>query len=100
MAIIVSEERNSGASLIRLVGWLGVLAIIGAAIYYIFFVTPDVVVIPPSGNLQNIAPIASITIHPEDVINSAAFQSLQESIPAPSPSGPVSVGRSNPFMTP
>ena len=100
MAIIVSEEKNRSASLVRLAGWFAVLATVGAAIYYIFFVTPDVVVIPPGGNLQSIAPIATITIHPEDVINSAAFQSLQTNIPPPSPSGPVSVGRSNPFANP
>lgn len=97
MAIIISEEKSK-ASLISLLGWLGILAVIGAAVYYIFFSAPELVIIAPSGNVGAIAPIAQIALHPEDVINSPAFQSLQTQVPLPSPTGPTPIGRSNPFL--
>jgi len=97
MAIIVNEEK-SRTNLISLLGWLGILAAVGAAVYYIFFAAPELVIIAPSGNLGAIAPIASITIHPEDVINSPAFQALQAQIPPPSATGPALIGRTNPFL--
>ena len=99
MAIIVTEEKNR-TNMLRIVGWLGILAVIGASIYYIFFAAPELVIIAPSTSLSQIAPIAQINIHPEDVLNSAAFQSLSSPIAQPTPSGPVSVGRTSPFIAP
>lgn len=100
MAIII-EERKSRASLVRLIGWLAVIVIIGVAAYYIFFAAPQLVIVSPSGGLQSIAPISQVTLHPEDVLNSPAFQSLKiPAFPLPSPQGPAAVGRVNPFVSP
>jgi len=100
MAIIVEDEQKSGSNLIRLLAWVGLLAVILIAIYYVFFSAPQLVIIPPSGNLSTIAPIANVNLNAQDVVNSPGFQSLHSSIPLPSPQGPASVGRPNPFVSP
>ena len=100
MAIVVEEEK-SRVNIVSLLGWLSVIAVIGVAIYYIFFVTPESVIIPPPAGFQNITPIAQVTLHPEDVLNSPSFVSLQSpSFPLPTPQGPAGVGRSDPFLAP
>lgn len=100
MAIVVEEDRNRGNSL-RILGWVAILILLGAAIYYIFFAAPELVTISPPANFQNIAPLSQITLHPEDVLNSAAFQALKPpAFPLPTPQGPAAVGRVNPFITP
>ncbi len=76
MAIVVEEEQ-SRTDIVRLLGWLTVLCIIGAAVYYIFFAAPELVVIPTPTGFNTITPLAQMTIHPEDVLNSAAFQTLK-----------------------
>lgn len=99
MAIIVEEERNK-TNYVRLLGWLGILVVFGATIYYIFFAAPELAIIQPTGNLNTIVPFASISLNPQEVVNSAAFQSLHPSVPHPTPSGPAGVGRTNPFIPP
>ena len=100
MAIII-EEKKRGTNLIRLGGWVGILVIVGIAIYYVFFAAPELVNIAAPPGLQNIAPLSQITLHPQDVLNSPAFQALKPpSFSLPSPQGPTAVGRSNPFIAP
>jgi len=99
MAIIVEEEKNRG-KLILLLGWTGILIVIGATIYYIFLAAPELAIIQPTGNLGTIAPIANINLNPQEVVNGAAFQSRHPSVPHPSPTGPANVGRPNPFIAP
>lgn len=98
MAIIVEEEKKK-TNAIGLLGWLGILIAVVVAAYYIFFAAPELVVIPPSGSLGEIAPIVSTNLNPSDVINSPAFQVLQSTIPPINPSSTAS-GRSNPFLAP
>jgi len=99
MAIIVEEDKGK-SNIGKIVGALAILGIIGASVYYIFFAAPELVIIAPTGALSTIAPIAQVSLHPEDVINSASFQALKPGIPAPSSTGPGTVGRSNPFILP
>ena len=81
--------------------WVVFLLIIVAAAYYIFFAAPELVVIPPSGGgLDAIAPIATLSVHPQTVVQSPEFQSLQSTITPPTPQGPAGVGRPNPFIAP
>lgn len=99
MAIVVEEgERKS--NWLGIIGWVVFLGIIGAAAYYVFFVQPQLVTIPASGNLGTVAPIANIALHPEAVLQNPEFQTLNSNIVLPSPSGPAGVGRSNPFIAP
>jgi hypothetical protein len=99
MAIIVEEEQKK-SNLFGIIGWLVFLAIAGAAVYYVFFAQPELVTIPASGTLGTIAPIAQTALHPETVVQGAAFQALKSTITLPSPSGPVTVGRTDPFIAP
>ncbi len=99
MAIIV-EEGKKKTNILGIAAWVVFLIILGASLYYIFFAAPELVVLPDTGSLNAIAPIASLSLHPQDVVGSAAFKALQSTVTPPSPSGPVSVGRSNPFVAP
>lgn len=99
MAIVV-EEGEKRTNLLGIIGWLVFLGIVAAAIYYVFFAQPELVVITSSGNLSTIAPIANTSIHPDSVIKSSAFQSLTSTVPLPTPQGPAAVGRTNPFVAP
>jgi hypothetical protein len=99
MAIIVDEGEKK-TNLLGIVGWVVFLAIAAAAIYYIFFAQPQLVVIPASGTLGTIAPIAETAIQPDVVIQSPAFAALTSTVPLPTPQGPASVGRTNPFIAP
>ena len=99
MAIVVEEEKKS-SNTFAFFGWIIVAAIIVAAIYYIFFVTPVPAVIAPSGAAGTIGSIPSINVNPQDIVGGAEFQQLQPYIAEPTATGPVSVGRQNPFVAP
>jgi len=101
MAIIVEEGKSNSGNIIRIAGWIGILGILGVAIYYIFFAAPELVIITPPVSLQEVTPLAGVTLHPEDVLNSPSFQALKPpSFPLPTPQGPASVGRQDPFLAP
>jgi|SRR6185437_1752671 len=99
MAIIVEEEKRK-SNIGMIVGWVVILGIVGAAVYYVFFAAPELIEIPATGALSTIAPIAQVSLHPEDVINSAGFTALKPGIPNPTSTGPSAVGRTNPFIAP
>ena len=99
MAIVV-EEGEKNTNLLGILGWLVFLGIAGATIYYVFFAQPELVTIPSSGGLSNIAPITQISLHPETVVQAPAFQALKSTITLPTPQGPVAVGRPDPFIAP
>lgn len=98
MAIIVEEERSK-VNIVRLLGWLGVIVVIGVSIYYIFFVTPELVVLPQPPSLTTITPLSTISLHPESVLNSPGYTSLKTPGFA-LPDGHAPAGRPNPFVSP
>ncbi len=94
MAIFIEEEKNNG-------GWFGfgvvaiVLIIVAVAIYYLFFVSPELisVVIPP--NLQVINDVKQLSsFDPNTVLNSAFYNSLKSVVSPPNPPPP---GNATPF---
>lgn len=97
MAIIIDEDKKKSFPF-AFVGWLAILAIICVAAYYIFFVQPQLVILPTPANLDSIAPFANAAINPSDIVSSSAFTSLRSTIVPPSPKGPASIGKSNPFL--
>ena len=99
MAIIVEEEGNK-SNAVSLLGWVIILGIIGAAVYYIFFVSPGASVITPPAGFEDITPIASVQFDPTAVIGSQSFQSLKQYITEPTSTGPTAVGRPDPFLSP
>src|SRR3989344_8267197 len=96
MAIVVSEEGEKKINVGNLVIWFSVLAIIGIAVYFIFFKRPGFVETVSPSNYQNIDPLANVTLNPQEVANDIN-KLLKEYVPPPSP--PI-VGRENPFLTP
>lgn len=94
MAILVEQEKKP-------VNWIGgftVLFIVVALFvfaYLLFFKKPEVLDKVTPKNLENINKISEITIDPEGVINSPAFQGLKTY------ASPITVtetsGRENPF---
>jgi hypothetical protein len=80
-------------------GWIVVLAIIIAAIYYIFFVEPPSAIILPTGILQSVGSLPT-SVNPQDVVGNAEFQALRQYVSEPTSAGPVPVGRQNPFISP
>ena len=100
MAIIVEEEK-SRANIINILGWIAVIIIIAVAVYYLFFTAPELVIISPSSDIQKITDITQVSLHPEDVLNSPAFQALKApTFAIPTAQGPAAVGRQNPFISP
>ena len=99
MAIIV-EQSEKKSNLFGIVGWLIFLAIVGAAVYYMFFAQPQLVTIPASGTLGTIAPIAHISLQPAAVVQGPEFSALTSTIALPTPQGPAPVGRTDPFVAP
>lgn len=99
MAIIVDEGEKK-TNLFGIIGWVVFLGIAAAALYYVFFAQPQLVVIPATGSLGTIAPITQNAVQPNTVIQSPSFQALTSTIPLPTPQGPAPVGRTNPFIAP
>ena len=99
MAIIVETEKKN-SNILTFFGWLIVVAIIIAAAYYIFFVTPPPASITPAGSLQGVEALPAATVNPQTLLNDQEFQSLQQYVGEPTSTGPVPVGRANPFIAP
>lgn len=99
MAIIVEEEKKS-SNLANMVGWFIIIVVLLSAAYYIFLAAPAPVVITPPAGFNDITPITQISFDPTSVVNSTAFQTLKQSVPEPTSTGPVAVGRTNPFIAP
>jgi hypothetical protein len=99
MALIV-EENEKKSNVFAIVGWLIFLGIAAAAVYYLFFEKPELVVIPSSGTLSAITPITQTGLDPATVAESPAFRALTSTVALPMPDGPVTIGRVDPFIAP
>jgi hypothetical protein len=99
MAIIVEEEKkNGGAGTSATLGWFIIVVIILTAAYYTFFASVPAVQVTPPANFQIIVPIAQITIDPSSTLGSPAFLALKSYISEPTSTGPIPVGKANPFL--
>lgn len=100
MAIIIEEEKKM-TTYTGWIGWFVVLIVLAAIGYYLVLAAPPVPssVTPPAG-FRDISPIAQLKFDPASVIASPIFQSLKQSIAAPTSSGPAAIGRQNPFVSP
>jgi hypothetical protein len=99
MAIIVEEEKNS-SNIASFVGWFIIITVVLAAAYYLFLVTPAPAIVTPPPGFNDITPITQINFDPTSVVKSAGFQALKHSIAEPTSTGPVAVGRTDPFVAP
>ncbi|HVN26375.1 MAG TPA: hypothetical protein VMT99_01850 [Candidatus Paceibacterota bacterium] len=100
MAIVIEEEKKH-SGLGAVIGWLIIVAILAAAIYYVFFAAPELSIIPPSGTLSIIEPITQSPPDINAILNNPVFKTL-----VPPPTQPVATttgssgGRPNPFTLP
>ena len=99
MAIVIEEEKKGG-TLFAFLGWIVVLAMIGAAIYYIFFVEPPSAIILPTGTLKEVSSLPVTSVNPQDVMTNTEFQALRQYVPEPTSTGPAPKGRQDPFLSP
>jgi len=97
MAIVIEEEKNK-SGLITAIIWIIVLAIIVAAIYYLFFSQPQLIEVVVPTNLQNAQNISKININP-DLLNSNPVFNQLKPYNIQSTSSGTNIGRSNPFLS-
>jgi hypothetical protein len=97
MAILVEEEKDR-SNLTNSLGWAMIGLIVIVAAYYILFAPVTPAVITPPASLQNVNTIGGITFDPTTILNGASYQALKQYVPEPVPTGPVAVGRQNPFL--
>ena len=96
MAIVIEEESRSGTPWGSIIAWLLVIAVLGVALYYIFFKQPHLVEVATPDNFQNIEQISTLTkLDPNGIVNTKEFQSLQSYA---NPLQPQGGGRANPFL--
>lgn len=95
MAIVVEEEPKNRKGLAGLITWLVVFIILGVAAYYVFFKRPDLVEVVTPTNFSDTEALSQINLAPDEVINSAEFQSLRS---YSEPATPQTGGRANPFL--
>ena len=96
MAILVSEEGIKKIGVLTITIWVLILVVIGVAVYYIFFKEPSLVEVASPSSYQNIDPLASVALNPQEVANDID-KTLKQYVPPPSP---ATVGRDNPFLAP
>lgn len=94
MALVVGEQRNSGA-LFAFLAWLLILFVVGVGGYYVFFKNPSLIEVTPPPGFQSTEQIAKIELDPQEVVSDPAFQSLRQYVTPPSAG---TVGRPNPFL--
>src|SRR3989338_7395164 len=91
MAILIEEERkDKGTKALAIFIWLIIIAVIVAAIYYLFLKTPDIAAFTTPTGFRNTEAISQINLSPEHVVRSSAFQALKQYIP---PLATTTVGR-------
>lgn len=96
MAIVIEEENRGGGHWGSLIAWLLVIAVLGVALYYIFFKKPQLVDVVTPENFQNIEQISTLTrLDQNAIVNTKEFQSLQSYA---NPLAPETGGRANPFL--
>ncbi len=93
MAIVIQEEKNTGS-------WFGfsillvVLVVLGIALYYLFFVQPEILTAVTAKNLESIEEFSRMQFDPQTVTNSDFFKGQKQFIPL---TPVVSGGNPRPF---
>lgn len=97
MAIIVDEQRRgaSGADMGSIMIWLGLIGIIAAAAYYLFFAQPELIEVAAPSGFQATEQISKIDLSADDVVGSSGFKALTEHVTLPENG---TFGRPNPFQ--
>jgi len=96
MAIVVESSQGSRTSIVKVIIWLLIIAVLLFGAYYLFFKRPDVIpsLATPTA-FKQASELSGVKIDPGAVVQSPAFQALKPQ--APVMALPVT-GRSNPFQ--
>lgn len=96
MAIVLEGEKKS-TDWGFILGILFIIGIIGSAIVYLFFVSPDTVQQLTTPEQQRLTEFSKVKFSPSSILSSPAFQNLKTSAPTIAPA-PGDVGKANPFL--
>lgn len=96
MAIVLEgEKKNIDWGFI--LGVIFIVGIVGSAIVYLFFVSPETVQQLTTPEQQRLTEFSKATFSPNTILSSPAFQSLNTVAPTVTPA-PGDVGKANPFL--
>ncbi len=94
MAIVIEEEKRNGGRWFSFGIALLALAILGVAIYYLFFVKPELISSVVPVKLRSIDELAKLNFDPQELISSNFFRSARQLVPPPTL---MPTGNSSPF---
>ena len=94
---IIFEEENKKVNWPMVLGIVVIIALIGTAIIYLFFISPQKAEVLVSPKLQNISEVSKINLDFDQLTNSEAFKNLKSIIIFNIPSS-ENMGKTNPFL--
>lgn len=98
MAIVIEEEKKSSSLRIgNVLSWVFIVAVLAAAVYYLFFRRPELVPVTAPASLKNAEELSRVNVQPEEVLENERFKILKAWVPPPTTTG---AGRGNPFLSP
>lgn len=96
MAIVLEgEKKNVDWGFI--LGILFIVGIVGSAVVYLFFVSPETVQQLTTPEQQRLSEFSKANFNPEAILSSPSFQNLKTAAPAII-SAPGDIGKVNPFL--
>ena len=96
MAIVLEKEKKN-IDWNFILGVMAVVGIVGSAVVYLFFVSPETVQQLTTPEQKTLNEFSKIDFQPEEILNSSAFQNLRTLAPMAAP-GDSEVGKVNPFQ--
>lgn len=96
MAIVLEGEKNN-VDWGFILGILFIVGIVGSAVVYLFFVSPETVQQLTTPDQQRLNEFSKANFNPETILSSSAFQNLKTTAPAIT-SATEDIGKTNPFL--
>ncbi len=94
MAIVIEEEKRE-INWFTAVSIIFIIGLVGAAAYYLFFISPPSIDVVFPLRIQSLSRLAEIEFDPQKVFAHPIYETLRQNIP-PLTVTPIT-GRSNPF---
>ena len=96
MAIVLEgEKKNIDWGFV--LGIIFIVGIVGSAVVYLFFVSPETVQNLTTPEQQRLTEFSKTKFNASAILTSSSFQSLKTSVPMVTP-GEGDVGKANPFL--
>jgi hypothetical protein len=97
MAIVLEGEKKS-VDWGFILGILFIVGIVGSAVVYLFFVSPETVQQLTTPEQQRLSEFSKVNFNPEGILTSQSFQNLKTAAPAIT-SAAGDVGKANLFLS-